>query len=172
MYTGIPLCHRKLATENDFCKKVNGLKGVERARRLQWGLEGTLHRGVGVLVVVFLCSTWIQYMTLYPWQVSDVTLLEKLNKSCSNHAHFESRASKKFLSDLSLPHDCFRLRHYAGNVSMAALRLNDSTIPDNPLQGHKGNISHSIKSFRELQSVKEFIESVVFTMVFTRDFFM
>lgn len=51
------------------------------------------------------------------FQVSDETLLAKLNKHCIEHPHFESRASKKFLSDLSLPHDCFRLKHYAGSVS-------------------------------------------------------
>lgn len=51
-------------------------------------------------------------------QVSDETFLAKLNKHCIQHPHFESRASKKFLSDLSLPHDCFRLKHYAGSVSV------------------------------------------------------
>ena len=51
-------------------------------------------------------------------QVSDETFIAKLNKHCIGHAHFESRASKQFLSDMSLPHDCFRLKHYAGSVSV------------------------------------------------------
>lgn len=50
-------------------------------------------------------------------QVSDETLLAKLNEHCVQHPHFESRASKKFLSDLTLPHGSFRLKHYAGSVS-------------------------------------------------------
>ena len=49
-------------------------------------------------------------------QVSDETLLAKLNEHCVQHPHFESRASKKFLSDLTLPHGSFRLKHYAGSV--------------------------------------------------------
>ena len=33
------------------------------------------------------------------------------------HAHFESRAQKKFLSDNTMSHSSFRLRHYAGYVT-------------------------------------------------------
>ena len=50
--------------------------------------------------------------------MSDETFIAKLNKHCIEHVHFESRASKQFLSDMSLPHDCFRLKHYAGSVSV------------------------------------------------------
>ena len=57
------------------------------------------------------------FYVLFIIQVSDETFLTKLNRHCIDHPHFESRASKKFLSDLSLPHDCFRLKHYAGSVS-------------------------------------------------------
>ena len=34
-----------------------------------------------------------------------------------NHAHFESRTQKKFLTDNTLPRHAFRLRHYAGYVT-------------------------------------------------------
>ncbi|XP_029196028.2 unconventional myosin-Ia-like isoform X7 [Acropora millepora] len=54
---------------------------------------------------------------LRPGEVSDGTFLEKLNKHCTEHPHFESRKCKKFLSDQTLPHDSFRLRHYAGSVT-------------------------------------------------------
>lgn len=46
-----------------------------------------------------------------------MTFIAKLNAHCCEHPHFESRGSKKFLSDTTLPHDCFRLRHYAGSVT-------------------------------------------------------
>ncbi|KAJ7375349.1 microtubule motor [Desmophyllum pertusum] len=52
-----------------------------------------------------------------PGEVSDETFIAKLNQHCIQHPHFETRTSKKFLSDFSLPHDCFRLRHYAGSVT-------------------------------------------------------
>ncbi|XP_022782687.1 unconventional myosin-Ia-like isoform X5 [Stylophora pistillata] len=54
---------------------------------------------------------------LRPGEVSDMTFIAKLNAHCCEHPHFESRGSKKFLSDTTLPHDCFRLRHYAGSVT-------------------------------------------------------
>ncbi|XP_015752126.1 PREDICTED: unconventional myosin-Ib-like, partial [Acropora digitifera] len=54
---------------------------------------------------------------LRPGEVSDDTFLEKLNKHCTEHPHFESRRCKKFLSDQTLPHDSFRLKHYAGSVT-------------------------------------------------------
>uniref|UniRef100_A0A3B3ZWE4 Unconventional myosin-Ib n=1 Tax=Periophthalmus magnuspinnatus TaxID=409849 RepID=A0A3B3ZWE4_9GOBI len=55
---------------------------------------------------------------LRPGTVTDDTFLDKLNTVCSEHQHFESRLSKnsKFLTDHSLPHNCFRIQHYAGKV--------------------------------------------------------
>ncbi|KAI4896560.1 hypothetical protein NFI96_007802, partial [Prochilodus magdalenae] len=53
---------------------------------------------------------------LRPGTVTDETFLDKLNTICAEHQHFESRQSKnsKFLTDHSLPHNCFRIQHYAG----------------------------------------------------------
>ncbi|KFP75089.1 Unconventional myosin-Ib, partial [Acanthisitta chloris] len=55
---------------------------------------------------------------LRPGTVTDDTFLEKLNQVCATHDHFESRMSKcsRFLNDTSLPHNCFRIQHYAGKV--------------------------------------------------------
>ncbi|XP_029385603.1 unconventional myosin-Ib isoform X1 [Echeneis naucrates] len=55
---------------------------------------------------------------LRPGTVTDETFLDKLNTICAEHQHFESRLSKnsKFLNDHSLPHNCFRIQHYAGKV--------------------------------------------------------
>ncbi|XP_067686913.1 unconventional myosin-Ib-like [Haliotis asinina] len=53
---------------------------------------------------------------LRPGTVSDKTFLQKLDSRCSEHPHYESRNCKKTQSDKSLPHDAFRLKHYAGNV--------------------------------------------------------
>ncbi|MEQ2272626.1 Unconventional myosin-Ib [Xenotaenia resolanae] len=55
---------------------------------------------------------------LRPGTVTDETFLDKLNTICAQHQHFESRLSKKskFLNDHSLPHNCFRIQHYAGKV--------------------------------------------------------
>ncbi|XP_014851779.1 PREDICTED: unconventional myosin-Ib isoform X2 [Poecilia mexicana] len=55
---------------------------------------------------------------LRPGTVTDETFLDKLNTICADHQHFESRLSKnsKFLNDHSLPHNCFRIQHYAGKV--------------------------------------------------------
>ncbi|KAM6934829.1 unconventional myosin-Ib isoform 2-T2 [Xenentodon cancila] len=55
---------------------------------------------------------------LRPGTVTDETFLDKLNTVCAEHQHFESRLSKnsKFLNDHSLPHNCFRIQHYAGKV--------------------------------------------------------
>ncbi|XP_076841414.1 unconventional myosin-Ib isoform X2 [Brachyhypopomus gauderio] len=55
---------------------------------------------------------------LRPGTVTDETFLDKLNIVCAEHQHFESRLSKnsKFLTDHSLPHNCFRIQHYAGKV--------------------------------------------------------
>ncbi|XP_053408862.1 unconventional myosin-Ib-like isoform X3 [Mercenaria mercenaria] len=54
---------------------------------------------------------------LLPGNVTDKTFLEKLNQTCKDHPHFESRTLKKNQSDRTLPHDAFRLKHYAGNVT-------------------------------------------------------
>ncbi|KAK6970814.1 unconventional myosin-Ib, partial [Biomphalaria glabrata] len=51
---------------------------------------------------------------LRPGNTSDKTFLDKLDERCSKHPHYESR--KKNQSDKSLPHDAFRLKHYAGSV--------------------------------------------------------
>ena len=53
---------------------------------------------------------------LRPGSASDLTLLEKINRTHKQHKHFESRASKSLLSDHSLGQDAFRLVHYAGRV--------------------------------------------------------
>lgn len=55
---------------------------------------------------------------LRPGTVTDETFLDKLNTICADHQHFESRLNKnsKFLNDHSLPHNCFRIQHYAGKV--------------------------------------------------------
>lgn len=45
---------------------------------------------------------------------SDKTFLDKLNNIVSKHPHFDSREKSK--SDKTLPHDSFRLKHYAGDV--------------------------------------------------------
>uniref|UniRef100_A0A3Q3GGA1 Myosin IB n=1 Tax=Kryptolebias marmoratus TaxID=37003 RepID=A0A3Q3GGA1_KRYMA len=59
---------------------------------------------------------------LRPGTVTDETFLDKLNTICAEHQHFESRLSKssKFLTDHSLPHNCFRIQHYAGKVLVTA----------------------------------------------------
>ncbi|XP_069790727.1 unconventional myosin-Ib isoform X3 [Narcine bancroftii] len=55
---------------------------------------------------------------LRPGTVTDETFLEKLNQVCAVHERFESRMSKssRFLNDTTLPHNCFRIQHYAGKV--------------------------------------------------------
>ena len=54
---------------------------------------------------------------MLPGNVTDMTFLNKLNMAWKDHPHYESRALKKNQSDRSLPHDAFRLKHYAGSVS-------------------------------------------------------
>ena len=49
-----------------------------------------------------------------PGEATDMTYLAKLNNRFKGHAHFESRELK--VSDKTLPHDAFRLKHYAGDV--------------------------------------------------------
>ena len=53
---------------------------------------------------------------LRPGNTSDSTFLEKMDSRCESHPHYESRRCKKNQSDKTLPHEAFRLRHYAGNV--------------------------------------------------------
>ena len=54
---------------------------------------------------------------LRPGHVSDETFLNKLSQTCADHEHFESRGCRKAQSDKTLPHEAFRLQHYAGAVS-------------------------------------------------------
>ncbi|GFR66958.1 unconventional myosin-Ia-like [Elysia marginata] len=52
---------------------------------------------------------------LRPGNTTDSTFLEKMDTRCESHPHYESRRCKKNQSDKTLPHEAFRLRHYAGN---------------------------------------------------------
>lgn len=65
---------------------------------------------------------------LRPGTVTDETFLDKLNTVCAEHQHFESRQSKnsKFLTDHSLPHNCFRIQHYAGKVRPQSFAVSTS----------------------------------------------
>nr|XP_039269544.1 unconventional myosin-Ia-like isoform X1 [Styela clava] len=54
---------------------------------------------------------------LRPGEATDMTFLSKLHDTCGSHTHFESRHNQEFLSDKTLPHDSFRILHYAGKVS-------------------------------------------------------
>ncbi|XP_076456188.1 unconventional myosin-Ia-like isoform X10 [Babylonia areolata] len=54
---------------------------------------------------------------LRPGNTTDRTFLAKLDERCAGHPHYESRNCRKNQSDKTLPHDAFRLRHYAGNVT-------------------------------------------------------
>ena len=54
---------------------------------------------------------------LRPGEATDMTFLKKLHDTCGSHSHFESRFGSQFLSDKSLPHDSYRILHYAGKVS-------------------------------------------------------
>ena len=55
---------------------------------------------------------------LRPGNVSDLTFLDKLDHFCCSHRHYQSRGCAKSRSDRTLPHDAFRLIHYAGAVSI------------------------------------------------------
>ncbi|XP_070536547.1 unconventional myosin-Ib-like [Ptychodera flava] len=54
---------------------------------------------------------------LRPGKVTDLTFLQKINSHyfISRHPHYDSRTKLK--SDKTIPHDCFRLKHYAGDVT-------------------------------------------------------
>ncbi|XP_051865586.1 unconventional myosin-Ib-like [Pristis pectinata] len=56
---------------------------------------------------------------LRPGNVTEMTFLQKLNQIFSGHQHFESKAtqSSKFITDVTLPANCFRVQHYAGKVT-------------------------------------------------------
>lgn len=54
---------------------------------------------------------------MLPGNITDTTFLHKLNVAWKDHPHYESRALKKNQSDKNLPHDAFRLKHYAGSVT-------------------------------------------------------
>jgi len=59
---------------------------------------------------------------LRPGDVTDATFLAKLESVCGKHQHFESRRDSKFLADKSLPHEAFRIQHYAGKVREIVFR--------------------------------------------------
>ena len=88
---------------------------------------------------------------LRPGTVTDTTFLTKLNVACCNHAHYESRGCRKTQSDRSLPHDAFKLIHYAGAVRLHPVTPHTFTpchpIPlpkfHNPLSGHRSSVGDS-----------------------------
>ena len=53
---------------------------------------------------------------LRPGDVTDQTFLSKLESTYGKHEHFESRTDSRFLNDKTLPHEAFRILHYAGKV--------------------------------------------------------
>ncbi|XP_072927407.1 unconventional myosin-Ib-like isoform X1 [Hemitrygon akajei] len=56
---------------------------------------------------------------LRPGNVTEMTFLQKLNQIFSGHERFESKEtqSSKFITDVTLPANCFRVQHYAGKVT-------------------------------------------------------
>ncbi|XP_065920501.1 unconventional myosin-Ia-like [Dysidea avara] len=54
---------------------------------------------------------------LRPGKVTDATFLQKLDKHCVGHVHYESRGCKEYYGDQTLEKTNFRLVHYAGKVS-------------------------------------------------------
>ena len=70
-----------------------------------------LQNNVGILAM-------LDEECLRPGNTSDMTFLQKLNQMCCGHGHFESRGCRKTQGDRTLPHDAFRLIHYAGAVSI------------------------------------------------------
>lgn len=54
---------------------------------------------------------------LRPGEATDTTFLSKLHTICGKHIHFESRQNANFLTDKTLPHNAFRIQHYAGKVT-------------------------------------------------------
>lgn len=80
-----------------------------------------LQNNVGVLAM-------LDEECLRPGTVTDLTFLAKLDSICSEHPHYESRGCKKSMSDRTLPHESFRLKHYAGAVSDLAF-ITDFSFP-------------------------------------------
>ncbi|XP_067131033.1 unconventional myosin-Ib isoform X1 [Centruroides vittatus] len=60
-----------------------------------------------------------------PGPITDETFLFKLTQVCQDNPYFESRGCRNFTSDSSLPHQCFRLRHYAGAVTYSVVGFID-----------------------------------------------
>ncbi|XP_063808512.1 unconventional myosin-Ia isoform X2 [Pseudophryne corroboree] len=56
---------------------------------------------------------------LCPGNVSDATFLSKLGQKFKDHQHFKSKFSQniKRITDTTLPDKCFRIEHYAGQVT-------------------------------------------------------
>ncbi|XP_078287367.1 unconventional myosin-Ib-like isoform X2 [Rhinoraja longicauda] len=56
---------------------------------------------------------------LRPGNVTEKTFLQKLNQTFSGHQHYESKEtqSSKFITDVTMPANCFRVQHYAGKVT-------------------------------------------------------
>ena len=85
---------------------------------------------------------------LRPGHVSDETFLNKLSQACADHEHFESRGCRKAQSDKTLPHEAFRLQHYAGAVSS----IYGFVHTDNVAQWYKGCLlylgTHEVLKFK------------------------
>jgi myosin-1 len=79
-------------------------------------LHVCFQNNVGILAI-------LDEQCLLPGNVTDKTFLEKMNTTCKDHPHYESRALRKNQSDRSLPHDAFRLKHYAGNVNFLIILI-------------------------------------------------
>lgn len=62
---------------------------------------------------------------LRPGPVSDETFLYKLTKACQESPYFESKGCKNLMTDVSVPPQCFRLRHYAGAVTYSVVGFID-----------------------------------------------
>ncbi|KAH9369050.1 hypothetical protein HPB48_002604 [Haemaphysalis longicornis] len=65
---------------------------------------------------------------LRPGPASDESFLYKLTKVCQESPYFESKGCKNLIgaaADVSLPPQCFRLRHYAGAVTYSVVGFID-----------------------------------------------
>lgn len=58
-------------------------------------------------------------MCLRPGNVTDAVFLDTLNRNQKivQHAHYQSRVQRQFLSDTTMKQTDFRLVHYAGDVT-------------------------------------------------------
>ncbi len=85
---------------------------------------------------------------LRPSAVDDAAFLGAMNghKTVTAHDHYESRTQAKFLSDRTLTHGHFRLRHYAGHVTYLVdgfiEKNRDTLFPD--ISRFMYNCSHSL----------------------------